>query len=113
MLLLNGGDGVLTPGGGLPEGLWAGSWHAAALDADRDGDDDVYLVRAASNQADLLLLNDGAGSFAQAPAEMFAEPRDSLSRHARVADLDRDGDPDVVVAGDGIGLRVWWNREVP
>jgi hypothetical protein len=70
---------------------------AAAGDVDADGDAD--LVLAVEFRPNVLLLNDGAGRFRPAPAEMLpAPPRDS--EDAALADFDGDGDIDLAVVSE-------------
>jgi enediyne biosynthesis protein E4 len=78
-----------------------------ALDVDGDGDEDLYLSRSAVSAAgagprDLLLLNDGYAAFSPAPKEWLPELAGTRSALA-AADVDRDGDLDLFVAGRGLG----------
>lgn len=74
------------------------------FDADRDGDNDLYIVRGgyqakagSPDYRDQFYVNDGKGNFVQ---DSFAFPRDFTSKSCvRAADYDRDGDLDLLVAG--------------
>ena len=75
------------------------------FDADADGDLDLYVVSGGVEGdaggavfADRLYLNDGAGSFAKAPAGNLPAGAGSGSV-ACAADYDRDGDLDLFVGG--------------
>ena len=75
------------------------------LDADGDGDDDLFVVsggvEAGDDSAlyqDRLYLNDGRGSFTRAPAGTLPDDHDSGSC-ACAADFDHDGDLDLFVGG--------------
>ena len=64
------------------------------LDADGDGDDDVFVV---NEEANVLLINRGDGTFGDESTERLPAGS-SESREAAAADLDDDGDLDIVVA---------------
>jgi hypothetical protein len=85
-------------------------WGALFLDADNDGDLDLFYANGhiaryvkerypeqTFEQANLLLLNDGAGRFAPDAAAL---PADDVRSHrgAAVGDVDGDGDLDVLVS---------------
>ena len=81
---------------------------ACFLDAEGDGDLDLYVVSGgvecepdSPQLHDRLYLNDGQGHFSKAPEGAVPEERDSGSIVA-VADFDRDGDLDLFVGGASI-----------
>lgn len=69
----------------------------AVRDVDLDGDLDVYATRM--DETDLLFLNDGTGHFAEATPPGLGEVW--LSNGAAFADVDDDGDPDLLVGTVG------------
>jgi enediyne biosynthesis protein E4 len=80
-----------------------GSWGAALLDYDNDGDLDIFAANGTAEelilQVPLLLENDGKGHFRDAGKEMgnyFTTKRSG--RGAAIWDYDNDGDLDIVVS---------------
>jgi hypothetical protein len=85
--------GTHLPGRDL-EGL---HMDAAAVDIDGDGDLDLAIAR--ERQPNILLVNDGAGRFSNQSAQRIPQaPHDS--EDVGVADIDRDGDPDIIVVSE-------------
>src|SRR6185436_2094542 len=76
----------------LPAGIAGPCMNAAAGDADGDGDLDLAL--AMEFEPKVLLLNDGAGRFNDASAQLPRTIHDS--EDVAFADFDADGDPDLV-----------------
>jgi hypothetical protein len=74
---------------------------AAVADVDDDGDLDVYLTRV--GRPNRLLLNDGTGTFTDRTDEAGVGGNDPAqgSSAAGFADVDADGDEDLVVTGAG------------
>ncbi|TAE27154.1 MAG: RNA-binding protein [Cytophagales bacterium] len=77
---------------------------AVFFDADRDGDNDLYVVSGGSrteglsaDYQDRLYLNDGRGNFAPSPNAL--PPTRSSGGVVTVVDFDGDGDTDVFRAG--------------
>ncbi|MCI0460611.1 MAG: FG-GAP-like repeat-containing protein, partial [Gemmataceae bacterium] len=79
------------------------------LDYDRDGKPDLFLLGAVAEKGqvrDLLLLNEGGGSFTDVTHEAgLGGARASLG--CAVADFDNNGSPDLLITGAG---RVWLFR---
>lgn len=73
------------------------SMDAQAFDADGDGDLDLLIAK--EFQPNVLLLNDGTGRMTLAPAGSLP-PGAHDSEDVAVADFDRDGDLDAVVAAE-------------
>jgi len=82
----------------LPAGVTDGlSMDARTLDADADGDVDIIIAN--EHRANILLLNDGSGRFSDASAARL--PRgEHDSEDIGIADLDGDGDLDIVVVSE-------------
>ena len=95
-LWLNDGTGTFVDGSlALPTS--ADSTRALALaDLDSDGDLDL-VVGNDGGQANAVALNDGTGVFRSAPGAIGFAAHDTLALD--LADLDADGDLDLVLAG--------------
>jgi hypothetical protein len=83
---------------------------AAVADVDADGDLDVYLTRV--GLPNRLLLNDGDGAFTDA-TERAGVPGDvdQGSSAAAFADVDADGDADLVVTGAGRNATILYRND--
>ncbi len=114
-LMLNDGSGNFSESkGALPEIHSSGSCVRAA-DYDRDGDLDLFVGgrllpgRFPQPVDSYLLRNDGQGSFAPASSpdlEAFGLVTDALW-----TDYNNDGWVDLLIAGQGMGLRLLENRQ--
>ncbi len=96
------GDGTFTPvpgAGGMYDQIGRGRALAAA-DLDGDGDLDIYHGKApAAGSPNSLYRNDGGMAFVEiAPAWGVAEGLGTVG--GLFADVDDDGDPDLLVGGD-------------
>ena len=84
----------------LPPGA-ANSTEVEAADVDGDGDLDLIVANLGANQ---LILNDGAGFFTDVSATNLPAPDpnflNDISAEARFADVDGDGDPDLLVSNE-------------
>lgn len=86
------------------------------FDVDNDGDLDVYQVRGSGQYVplnplykDLLLINDGKGQFHEAKNVLPEYYRNSTC--VKGADIDRDGDIDLIIGG-GIEARAFPRNEL-
>ena len=114
-LLLNDGAGNFTPSpDALPTLASSGSCVRAA-DYDRDGDLDLFVggrlkpARFPEPVDSYVLDNDGSGHFAPASPPELA--RIGLVCDALWTDYDNDGWVDLLIAGQGMGLRLFANKE--
>ncbi len=91
-----------------------------AADVDQDGDSDLLVgIRQGAVYGEpaggILLENDGAGRFRDATDHLIPGIRESELKSAGITDaawgdLNRDGYPDLVVAGEWMPLTVFLNR---
>ena len=114
-LLLNDGSGNFTLAqGALPELQSSGSCVRAA-DYDRDGDLDLFVggrlqpARFPEPVDSYVLQNDGRGHFSVVDVPAMTEL--GLVTDALWTDHDNDGWVDLLIAGQGMGLRLFANRE--
>jgi hypothetical protein len=113
-LLINDGTGQFLDETAvrLPAGT-ANSTKADFGDVDGDGDLDAIIANVGGEQ---LLLNDGSGFFADASVQLPLPVVDDISADVRLADVDGDGDLDILVSNEnpfpgGVGAqnRLWIN----
>ena len=114
-LLLNDGKGNFTVAGdALPDLRSSGSCVRAA-DFDRDGDLDLFVggrlrpARFPEAVDSYVLVNDGRGHFAPASPPEFTKL--GLVCDALWTDFNNDGWMDLLIAGEGMPLRLFVNRE--
>ncbi|WP_245706087.1 VCBS repeat-containing protein [Catalinimonas alkaloidigena] len=117
-LYLNDGQGNFMKSGQLlPAGKFESSSCVAAADYDDDGDQDLFVgIRLQPFAYGLpvngyLLENDGQGHFT--PATHPDLNALGLLRDAQWADVDRDGDPDLIVVGEWMGIKLFRNERDP
>ena len=92
-------------------GLWdlGPDFGAAVLDAEGDGDLDMYLIRGGWHRdSNRLLLNDGQGAFLPG-TEASGLGDEGTGFGCAVGDVDLDGDEDVYITNDGGGNRLLLN----
>jgi hypothetical protein len=95
------GDGA----GSFADAYWSGSavtsdrqsHHAAVLDCNGDGNDDLYVSNYGNNQ---LLLSDGTGTFTEV-SDDDAVTSGGISYHAAILDANGDFYNDLYVSNDG------------
>ena len=101
----NDGTFILKPNSEFTKDSPYEDRDAVFLDADRDGDLDLYVVsgnyserQKGEFQADRLYLNDGKGNFKK---DLSALPTENINGSCvKVFDIDSDGDQDLAVGGN-------------
>lgn len=113
-LYINNGKGdFFSASGNLPV-MTPNKSCVVAADVDRDGDLDLFVGGRAISETygepppSYLLQNDGKGTFTTQLADGFASL--GLVRDAAWSDLNGDGWPDLVVAGEWMPLTIFWNK---
>ncbi len=105
-ILINDGQGRFTdvtsarypPMIPYPTGL-----HVTAGDVDNDGDQDLFFA-AHAGRSNMLFLNDGRGFFSDGSFARLPVDRPALA--AEFADIDEDGDLDIVLGSEGAAVFV-------
>ena len=100
----------------LPK-LITSAMRADAADIDGDGDLDLYIggrqtpAHYPFAPRSYLLVNDGSGHFTDATQELAPEALGpGMVTSVRFADLDQDGDPDLVLVGEWMHPTVFMNE---
>ncbi len=114
-LYLNDGKGNFKRSGNIPT-ITLNKAAVAVADVNHDGYPDIFVAGApdAYKFGDIpesyLLMNDGHGHYqkAQLPEELKYA---GMIRSAAFADLDGDGWPDLVVAGEWMPVKVFMNKK--
>lgn len=115
-LYINNGSGNFTDETAtrIIGGVDANSTEVEFGDVDRDGDLDAVVANLGAEQ---LLLNNGAGVFTDASVNLPPPAGLDVSAELRLADVDKDGDLDILVANEnpfnpasGGQNRIWINN---
>jgi len=99
-ILIGDGTGDFTEAPTSPEPVGEAPLRLAVADLEGDGAQDVGVANTGSDDV-RILIGDGAGDFTEPPTS--PEPAGAASYSIDAADLDRDGDVDLVVANYGPG----------
>lgn len=116
-LYLNDGKGHLLHSlTSIPQ-LYENKSCITVADVDHDGDLDVFVgflsdpQRYGMPQSSYLYLNDGKGKFTIAPNKMMNVLQVGMVTAASFTDLNKDGWPDLVVAGEWMPVKVYMNNK--
>ncbi len=99
---MNDGNGNLAFGqGGF--GTTCGNYGSIWIDYDNDGDVDCFVAKCGCDPVDLLMRNNGDGTFTDvAPSLGLADSHQSWS--SAWGDFDSDGDQDVMIGSSSSGI---------
>ncbi len=115
-LYINDGKGHFTMAEGAIPNLLKNKSCVTAADIDKDGDNDLFVggladaKRFGISQPSYLLLNDGKGHFSQAGASQIKLDNLGIVTTASFTDLDKNGWPDLVVAGEWMDVKIFRNN---
>lgn len=89
----------------------------STADIDKDGDNDLFVGVLADAKAfgvpqtSYLLLNDGKGNFSAAPPNVIKLNEIGLVTTSAFTDINKDGFPDLLVAGEWMPITVFINKK--
>lgn len=89
---------VTAQSGALAKAAAGGATAAIAGDYDNDSRPDLFVLRSGTST---LYHNDGSGTFSDVTATANILPSPQLATTTAFADVDHDGDLDILIAGDG------------
>lgn len=116
-LLLNDGKGHFRLATDALPKLLVNKTCVAVADIDKDGDNDIFIGGMADAthygiaQPSYLLLNDGKGHFKTAAASQINLDKVGMITAASFADMNKDGWPDLVLAGEWTAVQVFLNQK--
>lgn len=116
-LYLNDGKGNFTKSADIP-GIRINKNCIAAADVDADGDIDLFIGAGADEKSyglinnSFLLINDGHGKFYVSDTANNPELKaPGMITAAVFSDMDKDGDPDLLLAGEWISPVIFENSK--
>ncbi len=114
-LFINDGKGHFTFSPKAIPQLYENKSCITVADVDKDGDIDVFIgflcdpQKYGIPQSSYFYLNDGKGKFSIAPASTINLLNLGMVTAASFADLNKDGWPDLVVAGEWMPVKIFMN----
>jgi hypothetical protein len=115
-LFLNDGKGHFTFSVKAIPQLYENKSCVTVADVDHDGDMDVFVGflcdprKYGIPQSSYLYLNDGKGKFSIAPKNTINLLNIGMVTSASFTDINRDGWPDLVVAGEWMAVKIFINH---
>ncbi len=116
-LYLNDGKGHFTAALANIPHIYENKSCITVADIDKDGDNDVFIgflcdpMKFGLPQSSYLYLNDGKGKFSIAPTTTMNLLELGLVTAAQFTDLNNDGWPDLVVAGEWMAVKIFMNNK--
>jgi hypothetical protein len=97
--------------------IFANKSCVSAGDLDHDGDIDLFVGVTAepgsygSPQTSYLMMNDGKGNFSPAGNTIINLENIGMVTSSAIADLDKDGESDLIVAGEWMPVTIFFNKQ--
>jgi hypothetical protein len=117
-LFINDGKGHFTYSPNAFTQQYENKSCIAVADIDHDGDMDVFIGHLSDQQkfgytplSSYLYINDGKGKFSIASNETMNLLKIGLVTSASFTDLNKDGWPDLVVAGEWMSVKIYMNNK--
>lgn len=116
-LYINDGRGHFSEPAGLLPAILRNKSCVAWADVNKDGSNDLFIgglddpAAYGVAQPSYLLLGDGRGHFTQADRSMIPLGRTGMVTSGAFADVNKDGWPDLVIAGEWMPLRICVNNK--
>ncbi|HUR11012.1 MAG TPA: VCBS repeat-containing protein [Flavitalea sp.] len=116
-LYMNNGKGKFTKTVDALPALYVNKSCVTAADIDKDGDQDLFIGTLADAKAygvpqtSFLLLNNGKGKFALANEQVIGLSKIGMVTSATFSDLNGDGWPELIIAGEWMPINIYWNRK--
>jgi enediyne biosynthesis protein E4 len=115
-LYLNDGKGHFAKTQGALPNIFINKSCVTIADIDKDGDMDIFSGVLADSrsygipQTSFLLINNGKGNFAPASRDIIDLVALGIVTSAQFADLNRDGQQDLIVGGEWMPLTIFINK---
>jgi hypothetical protein len=115
-LYINDGKGRMSRKESALPLIYANGTAVAPADFDGDGDVDVFIGGGVTtgqfgvSPQSYVLINNGQGTFADRSADWLPDPVAGMISDAVVSDVNRDGRPDLVIAGKWMPLTILVNE---
>ncbi|MEJ7913664.1 MAG: VCBS repeat-containing protein, partial [Chitinophagaceae bacterium] len=116
-LYLNDTKGHFTLATGSLPSILSNKTSVAFADIDKDGDNDIFIGGFANAkaygypQSSYLQLNDGKGNFTLAPTAVITLKETGMVTCSAFTDLNQDGWPDLVIAGEWMPVKLYMNNK--
>jgi enediyne biosynthesis protein E4 len=116
-LYINRGNGKFMKAADALPPIFSNKSCVTTADIDKDGDMDIFVGTLADAKAygvpqnSYLMINDGKGNFSLAADNIIPLKALGMVSSASFADLDKDGWPDLVVAGEWMSLTIFLNKD--